>query len=104
MTTWMVIAAVAIGTYGFRVSMLLVLGGRSLPAWTDRPMALIGPAAVAALVTSLVLTSGGRFIAPPAPVAAAVVAGFVATRRSGNVMHAFAAGLPVFWLLTALGW
>lgn len=104
MTAWLVIAAVAVGTFAFRASMLLALGGRQLPAWTDRPMALVGPAAVAALVASLVLTSGGRFVAPPIPVLAAVAAGFLVTRRTGNVMHAFAAGLPVFWLLTAVGW
>lgn len=104
MTAWLVIAAVALGTYGLRVSMFLILGRWTLPAWTTRPMGLIGPAAVAALVSSLVLTSGGRASLPPVPVLVALAAGFVATRRSGNVMHAFAAGLPAFWLLTLLGW
>jgi len=103
MTAWIVIAAVAAGTYGLRVSMFMILGRWSLPAWTERPMALIGPAAVAALVASLVLTSQGRVSLPAPAVIVALVAGFVATRRSGNVMHAFAAGLPAFWLITALG-
>lgn len=103
MTAWMVIAAVAVGTYGLRVSMFMILGRWDLPAWTERPMALIGPAAVAALVASLVLTSQGRISLPAPPVIVALVAGFVATRRSGNVMHAFAAGLPAFWLVTAIG-
>ena len=104
MSTWTVLAIVALGTYGLRVSMFVALGGRALPAWTDRPMALVGPAAVAALVTSLVATEAGRATLPSLPVIAAVAAGFLATRRTGNVMHAFAAGLPAFWLLTALGW
>jgi len=65
MTTWLVIAAVAIGTYVLRASMFVVLGGRTLPAWTERPMALIGPAAVAALVTSIVATGGGRATGTP---------------------------------------
>lgn len=103
MTPWIVIAAVAVGTYGLRVSMFLILGRWDLPAWTERPMALIGPAAVAALVASLVLSSGGRVSIPSAPVVAALATGFLATRRSGNVMHAFAAGLPAFWLATLLG-
>lgn len=102
MTTWLVIAAVALGTYGLRVSMFLIVGRWTLPAWTDRPMALVGPAAVAALVASLVATSGGRVATPSAPVVAALAAGFLATRRSGNVMHAFAAGLPAFWLVGLL--
>ncbi len=103
MTAWLVIVAVAIGTYALRVSMFLVLDSRDLPAWTERPMALIGPSAVAALVASLVLTSDGRAALPGAPTAAAIVVGFLAARRSGNVVHAFAAGLPAFWLLTAIG-
>ncbi len=104
MTVWLVIALVGLGTYCFRVSMFLILGRWSLPAWTEQPMAIVGPAAVAALVASLALTSGGRPVAPSVPVTAALIAGFLATRRSGNVMHAFAAGLPAFWLTTALGW
>lgn len=103
MTAWLVIAAVAVGTYGLRVSMFMILGRWNLPAWTEQPMTLIGPAAVAALVASLVLTSKGAVTLPAPPVVIALVAGFVATRRSGNVMHAFAAGLPAFWLVTALG-
>ncbi len=103
MTAWIVIAAVAVGTYGLRVSMFVILGRWDLPAWTERPMTLIGPAAVAALVASLVLTSKGAVALPAPPVLVAMAAGVAATRRSGNVMHAFAAGLPAFWLFTALG-
>jgi hypothetical protein len=29
--------------------------------------------------------------------------GFVAVRWTGNVVHAFTAGMPVMWILTALG-
>jgi hypothetical protein len=33
----------------------------------------------------------------------AIAAGFIAVRRTGNVLHAFTAGLPVLWLGTAVG-
>ena len=104
MSVWMVFAAVGIGTYALRVSMFLALGRWSIPTRFERSMELMGPAALAALVTSMVLISDGRFAVPSAPVAAAVVVGFLVTRRTGDVLHALLAGLPVFWLVTALGW
>jgi branched-subunit amino acid transport protein len=102
MNAWIVILAVGAGTYLFRASMFVVLGQRSLPAWTTTPMGLVAPAAVAALVASLLFTSGGQIEAVPAAEIAAVVVGFLAVRRSGNVMHAFVAGMPVFWILDAI--
>lgn len=102
MSVWIVIAAVGIGTYALRVSMFVLLGGRRLPAWTDVPMSLVAPAAVAALVASMLLARDGAPALPPAPELLAVVAGFAAVRRTGNVMHAFAVGMPVFWLAAAI--
>jgi hypothetical protein len=32
----------------------------------------------------------------------AVLLGFLAVHRTGNVMHAFAVGMPAMWLLTAI--
>ena len=102
MNAWIVILAVGAGTYLFRASMFVVLGRRNLPAWTMTPMSLVAPAAFAALVASLLFTRGGRVDAVPVAELAAVVAGFLTVRRTGNVMHAFVAGMPVFWVLQAL--
>lgn len=104
MTTWLVILAIGLGTYALRVSMFILLGQRSLPAWTTQPMSLVAPAAVAALVTSTIAIRGGELTAPALADVAAVAAGFLAVRRTGNVMHAFAIGMPVFWVVSALGW
>ena len=102
MTAWIVILAVALGTYAMRASMFLVLGRRSLPAWTDLPMSFVAPAAIAALTASMLFTSGGAIDAPPLAELVAVGCGFAVVRRTGNVAHAFAAGLPVFWSLSLL--
>ncbi len=102
MSTWITIAAVGLGSYLLRVSMFLVVGGRALPSWLDRSLGLVAPAAVAALVASMVLTHDGQVVLPVAP-AVAVALGFAVVRRTGNVTHAFVAGLPALWLLTALG-
>jgi branched-subunit amino acid transport protein len=84
--------------------MFLLLGARTLPPWTERPMSLVAPAALAALVGSMVMTQHGAVQVLPLPELLAVVAGFLAVRRSGNVMHAFTVGMPVLWTTTwALG-
>lgn len=102
MTAWLVVAAVAIGSYLLRVSMFAVVGRRSLPRWTERPMAFVGPAAIAALTSSMLLTRGGSIDPPPIAELIAVTVGFVVVRRTGNVAHAFAVGLPAYWLVTAV--
>jgi len=102
MTAWFVIIAVGAGTYLLRASMFVFVGRRSLPTWTATPMGLVAPAAVAALVASMLFTSNGAIATVPLPEFAAVGAGFLAVRRTGNVMFAFAVGMPTFWLLSAL--
>ena len=102
MSAWIVIVSIALGTYVMRASMFVVFGGRSLPTWTERPMALVAPAAVAALVASTLVVDAGAVSLPSAAEFSAVAVGFVAVRRTGNVMHAFVAGMPVFWLMSAV--
>ena len=102
MSAWLVILAVGAGTYVLRASMFVVLGHRSLPTWTATPMALVAPAAVAALVCSIVFTHGGSVQIPAVAEFLAIVGGFAAVRRTGNVMLAFAVGLPLFWIASAL--
>lgn len=102
MSVWLAIAAIGLGTYLIRVSMFLVVAERELPGWVDRSLDLVGPAAMAALVASMVFVQDGAVAAPVAPTLAVLV-GFLVVRRTGNVLHAFAAGLPTFWLLGFLG-
>lgn len=102
MNAWVAIVAIGLGTYLMRVSMFLVVGERELPGWVMRCLDLVGPAAVAAIVASMVFLHDGAVSAPVAPTLAVVI-GFLVVRRTGNVLHAFAAGLPTFWLLTAAG-
>jgi branched-subunit amino acid transport protein len=99
---WVAIVAIGLGTYLMRVSMFLVVGERELPVWVMRCLDVVGPAAVAAIVASMLFLHDGAVEAPIAPTLAVLV-GFVVVRRTGNVLHAFAAGLPTFWLLTAAG-
>lgn len=102
MTAWLVILAVGAGSYALRSSMLVLSSSRDLPVQVEHALALVAPAAVGALLASMLFTSGGRIAPLPWPELLAVVAGFLAVRRSGNVLHAFVVGMPVFWVATAL--
>ncbi len=102
MTAWIVLIAIGMGTYALRASMFVALGGRTLPAWTATPLALVGPAAIAALIATMAFTSNGNAEVASAPEVVALVTAFVVTRRTGNVMHAITIGLPTFWIATLL--
>jgi branched-subunit amino acid transport protein len=99
-TTWLVFLAVAAGTYVIRASMLVGLAGRRLPAAVQSRLSLAGPAAMAALVVSSVLTGSGGVHGAEL---IACGAGFVAVRRTGNVSYAFVVGMPALWILYAAG-
>jgi branched-subunit amino acid transport protein len=98
-----VILTVGLGTYLLRASMFVVLGGRTPPQWLQAPLAYVGPAGIAALVGALLLTTHGHVGVGAIPAVVAAVSAFAVVRRTGNVMHAFAVGMPVFWTLTVLG-
>ncbi len=98
-----VILTVGLGTYLLRASMFVVLGGRTPPQWLQAPLAYVGPAGIAALVGAMLPTTRGHAGVGSIPSVVAAVAAFIFVRRTGNVMHAFAVGMPVFWTLTALG-
>jgi branched-subunit amino acid transport protein len=103
MTPWLVIGAVGLGTYLFRSVMFVVLGDRRLPAWTERPMALVDPAAIGALLGGMLLTHHGRFDpAGPADLAAAVLA-FAVVRRGGSVLRGILVGFALLWILALVG-
>jgi branched-subunit amino acid transport protein len=103
MNAFLVVIAIGVGSYALRAVMLVLVTTRPIPAGLESALALVGPAAVAALLATMVLTQGGQIDPLPPASVAATAAGFVAVRRTGNVMHAFTAGLPLMWVLTALG-
>jgi len=103
MTALLVFAAIGIGTYLIRSSMFVVLGDRTVPVWLDQAMALVGPAAIAALVASAAFTTGGRVDALPLSELLAIAAGFLVVRHTGNVLHALLVGFPTMWVLALMG-
>jgi uncharacterized membrane protein len=98
-TTLLVILAVAAGTYVLRVTMLVALADRDLPARFQASLPLVAPAAIATLVAGALGPGGGAGAAGTI----AVIVAFLVVRRTSRVLDAFTVGLPLLWVLTVLG-
>ena len=102
MTSWIVVLGAGIGSYVLRVSMLSVLAGRTVPAWMDRALTVVGPAAMGAIAAGMLLVEkGSPALAIDPPLVAAAV-GFAVASRTGRMTDSLVVGFPVLWVLTAL--
>jgi branched-subunit amino acid transport protein len=102
-TAWIVIVSIGAVSYSLRAAALVVVASRPLPESLQLPLGFVGPAAIAALLASLLFTSAGTLRAASVAELIAVGAGIVAVRRTGNMLHAFAVGFPVLWVGSLLG-
>lgn len=101
MTALIVFALAGLGVYIARASFIVLLGNRVLSERTERLLRNVGPAVLAALITSLVLTDGiVAFVTDPASVGAVVVAVPVAM-RTRSFVWTFVVGMAVYWLVGA---
>jgi branched-subunit amino acid transport protein len=60
--TWTLIILLSLGAYAFKVTGLVILGGRSLPPIFERCLALIPAAVVTALVMKDTFTQGQELV------------------------------------------
>ena len=103
MNAWTVILAAGLGSYLFRLSMIVLFDRITMPAYLQRASRLVAPAAFAAmaaagLATACMSLGAARAAAPLAAVAAAVIA----VLRTGSSQAAILVGMPVLWIATAL--
>ena len=103
MNAWIVILAAGSGSYLFRLSMIILTGWITLPAYLERASGFVAPAAFAALAAAGVATAciglgATQAAAPLAAVAAAVIA----VLRTGSSQAAILVGMPALWVATAL--
>jgi branched chain amino acid efflux pump len=103
MNAWIVILAAGSGSYLFRLSMIILTGWITLPAYLERASGLVAPAAFAALAAAGVATAciglgATQAAAPLAAVAAAVIA----VVRTGSSYAAILVGMPTLWITTSL--
>lgn len=102
MTAFLVFLLAGIGVYLARASFIVIVGERLLPDWAERMLRNVGPAVLAALITSLLLTDGiVAFVTDVAEVVAVLVAIPVAL-KTRNFAWTFAAGMVAFWIVRAL--
>jgi branched-subunit amino acid transport protein len=102
MNVWLVIVAVGVGSYLFRLSMVALVGRAGSSDRFERASTFVVPSAFAALATTGIVAGLGRIgtgsIAPLVAVGVAVVA----VRRTGSPQAAMVAGMPTLWALHAL--
>jgi branched-subunit amino acid transport protein len=100
MTAWLVVLAAGLGSYLFRISMVVLVGRIGSPARFERASDLVVPSAFAALAAGGVVAgcTGASVPEAIAPLAA-VVAAVAAVRRTGSPHAAIVAGMPTLWVL-----
>lgn len=101
MTIVLAFVIAAAVTFALRGSMSFVGALRATALQSG--IALVTPAVLAAMVASALFVDHGHVTRPPLAEVAATGCALVVARRSGNVGLALAAGLPVYWIVSALG-
>ena len=92
-----------LGSYLFRLSMIVLFDRITMPAFLERASQLVAPAAFAAMAAAGLATACmGQGTVQAAPSLAAVAAAIIAVLRTGSSQAAILAGMPVFWLTTVL--
>lgn len=96
---WVVIAALAIGSYGLRFLFIGLVGGRAMPEWLLRHLRYTAVAMLPALVTPLVMWPTATGGSPDAPrlISAIVTLGVGYATR--NVVVALASGATTLYVL-----
>jgi branched-subunit amino acid transport protein len=103
MNAWIVIVAVGLGSYLFRLSMIILTGRITMPPYLERASGLVVPAAFAALASAgIAAACSGLGVTRAAAPLAAVVAAVIAVLRTGSSQAALLAGMPAFWITTVL--
>jgi branched-subunit amino acid transport protein len=103
MTVWLIMIALAVGTFLIRVSFILLLSDREVPALLSSALRFVPPAVLFALVIPQILTRNNSMqisFANPQLIAG-VVAALVAW-RTRNVLFTILSGMAVLWTLQAL--
>jgi branched-subunit amino acid transport protein len=103
MSVWLVVLAAGVGSYLFRLSMVMLVERIGTPARLARASTFVVPASFGALATGgVVANAAGAGVLPAIPPLAAVALAVAAVRRTGSPYTAIAAGMPTLWVLSAV--
>jgi branched-subunit amino acid transport protein len=102
MTVWLVVLLAGLGSYLFRISMVMLADRVTMPEKVEQASAFVAPAAFAALAaTGITASALGADIAGALPPLAAVAVAIIAVHRTGRPYMAVLAGMPALWIVTA---
>lgn len=99
--SWVLVIALALGAYGFKVTGLVLLGGRTLPSVLERCLALIPAAVITALVVKDTFTLGQDVVLDAR--AAGIVAAVIAAWRRAPLIVVIVLGAVVTALVRKYG-
>jgi len=103
MNTWIIIMAAGLGSYLFRLSMIILTSRITMPPYLERASGLVTPAAFAALAAAGVAAAcSGLGITQAAAPLVAVAAAVIAVLRTGSSQAAILAGMPALWVAIPL--
>jgi branched-subunit amino acid transport protein len=103
MSVWLVVLAAGLGSYLFRLSMVVLVERIGTPVRLARASAFVVPASFGALAAGGVLANAaGAGIVHAIPPLAAVAVAVAAVRRTGSPYTAIAVGMPALWVLSAI--
>ena len=100
---WLLIVVIGLGTFAMRLSFILLLGERPLPAAWERVLRYVPPAVLSALIVPALVQPAGHIDLGPgnARLWAGLLAALVAW-RSKNILLTIAVGLFALFLLQVL--
>jgi branched-subunit amino acid transport protein len=97
----LIVALVAVGTYGLRVSMVTLLANATIPPRLEQALSLVAPAVLAGLVAQTLFLEGDEVRAFDAWYPAAAIAALVAW-RTRSFGWTLVVGMGSVWLLEGL--
>ena len=102
MNAWSVIVLAGVGSYLFRVSMLVLVARTGVPDVVARAAALAVPVAFAGLAAAALANHTADAGTGAVPALVGVAAGIAAVRRTGAAQAAILVGMPTMWVMSAL--
>ena len=98
----LVLVAIGLGTYGFRVAWLMTTEAQQ-PATLQRMLPYVGPAVLAAITMPMLLAPHGALsLAESLPAVAAAAVTWLLWRRTAGLLVPLVSGLATWSLLAAL--
>jgi branched-subunit amino acid transport protein len=100
---WLVVLAVGVVTFGYRLAFIVLLGRLQLPTLAQRALRFVPVAVLTAIIApALVLSQGTLDLGPGNPHLVAGVLAVLVAWRTRNMLLTIASGMGALWVLQAL--